>query len=342
MAFLVAPMTGVVVLHVGLMKSGTTFVQQQLFANRDGLESAGVVLPGRSWAAQVGGVRGALKNGDPGVWAKLATTATEHPGRSVISVELMGPMLRPQRRRLVESLRPQRVEVVVTARDLNRGMVSLWQETIQNGRTWTWPEYVAGVRAACPPAPDDILEAGRTFWRQQDLVRIVAGWAEVADRVTVVTVPHPGAPRELLLDRFAQAACLPAMAVVEGIGNESLGLASVLALREVNELLANKGLTFPQGRALRKKLLAKQVLAARRADEPSLGQDVPDWLADAAAVQVEQVRATGVELCGNWADLAPVPVPGVRVEDVAEADLRRAAVAGLAGLIEHLVLENGD
>lgn len=335
-------MSGVVVLHVGLMKSGTTFVQQQLFANRDPLESAGVVLPGRSWGAQVGGVRGALKNGDPEVWAKLASTAREHPRRSVISVELMGPMVRPQRRRLVESLRPHRVEVVVTARDLNRGMVSLWQETVQNGRVWTWSDYVAGVRTARPPAPDEVPDTGRTFWRQQDLARIVTAWGEVADRVTVVTVPPPGAERSLLLDRFAQAAGLPPMSVVEGIGNESLGLASVLALREVNQLLADRDLAFPAGRAVRKRLLAKQVLAARRTDEPSLGQDVPDWLAEAATAQVEQVRATDVELCGDWADLTPVPVPGVRIEDVDEADVRRAAVAGLAGLIEHLIRDEDD
>ena len=330
-------MSGVVVLHVGLMKSGTTFVQQQIFAQRDVLESAGVLLPGRSWGAQVAATRSVLaRKGDRSAWEQLAATATAHDGRSVISVELLGPAGPRLRERIVGSLRPHRVEVVITARDLNRTVVSLWQETVQNGRTWTWPDYLDGVRQSCPPAPA-ASEAGRTFWRQQDLHRIATGWAEVADRVTVVTVPPPGADKSLLLDRFAQAGGLPGLSVVETFGNESLGLASVLALREVNETLSARDLVFPQGRTIRKKVLAKQVLAARRKDEPSLGLEVPDWLAEAAVAQAEGMRDTDVELLGDWADLTPVPVPGVDVRDVPEAEVRRAAVAGLAGLLEHLI-----
>ena len=333
----VAPVSGVVVLHVGLMKSGTTFVQQQIFAQRELLESGGVLLPGRSWGAQVSAVNGVLgRQEDPALWEQLAATATAHDGRSVISVELLGPARPRLRERLVASLRPSRVEVVITARDLNRSVVSLWQEKVQNGSTWTWPDYLDGVRGACPPVPPE-TEAGRTFWRQQDLHRIAAGWAEVADRLTIVTVPPPGAPQGLLLDRFAQAAGIPVLPVVETFGNESLGLASVLALREVNEILASRDLVFPRGRALRKRVLAKQVLAGRRKDEPRLGLEVPPWMVEAAAAQTERVRALDVDLVGDWSDLTPVPVPGVGVQDVPEVEVRRAAVAGLAGLLEHVI-----
>lgn len=330
-------MSGVVVLHVGLMKSGTTFVQQQLFAHQAELAADGVLVPGKSWGQQVTWVRGALSNGDRDDWARLADAVTGHDGRSVVSVELLGPATRPTRRRVVESLRPHRVEVVITARDLNRGLVSLWQETVQNGRTWTWQEYVEGVRVACPPTPDEVPDTGRTFWRQQDLARIAAAWAEVADRVSVVTVPPPGADRHVLLDRFTEAAGLSRLPVAETPGNESLGLASILALREVNEILTARDLAFPAGRAIRKRVLAKEVLAARRRDEPSLGLDVPDWLAAAGAAQLARMRETDVDVFGDWSELTPIPVPGTRVEDVDEADVRRAAVAGLAGLLAHLI-----
>lgn len=332
-------MPGVVVLHVGLMKSGTTFVQQQLFAQKDTLGEAGVLVPCRSWGRQVGAAKDVLRGSDDGVWAELVEEVAAHDGRSVVSVELLGPGGRPQRRRVVESLRPHRVEVVITARDLNRQAVSLWQETIQNGRVWSWADYLDGVQVAIPPGPEDVPDTGRTFWRQQDLHRIATSWAEVADRVSVVTVPPPGAPRDLLLGRFTEAAGLPAMEVVDTGANESLGLASVLALREVNQILLDRGLTFPPGRQLRKKILAKDVLAARRSAEPSLGLDVPPWLAQASADLVERVRAEGFDLYGDWADLTPVPVPGVRIEDVPESAVREAAVAGLAGLLEHLIRE---
>ena len=336
-------MPGVVVLHVGLMKSGTTFVQQQLFAQKDTLREAGVLVPCRSWGRQVGAAKDVLRGSNQGTWDELAGEVRDHDGRSVVSVELLGPGGRPQRRRVAESLRPHRIEVVITARDLNRQLVSLWQETLQNGRVWDCSDYLAGAELMVPPGPGpdvEVPETGRTFWRQQDLHRIATSSAEVADRVSIVTVPPPGGPRDLLLRRFTEAAGLPDLDVVPAGGNESLGLASVLALREVNKLLIARDLPFPQGREFRKKLLAKEVLAARRADEPSLGLDVPPWLAQASADLVERVRAEGFDLFGDWADLTPVPVPGVRIEDVSEAQVREAAVAGLAGVLEHLIRED--
>ena len=194
-------------------------------------------------------------------------------------MEFLGPAGPRVIKRLVGSFAPARVEVVVTARDLNRSIAALWQETIQNGRSWTWPEYVAGLRAACPwHDPAEITEAGRTFWRQQDLSRIAAAWGKEADRVTVVTVPHPGAAREELLDRFTTAAGIEPLEVAPGGGNESLGVASTLALRRMNELLLQQGVVFPQGADVRKALLAKQILAGRRPDEPALGLPVQDWV----------------------------------------------------------------
>lgn len=320
-----------VVLHVGLMKSGTTFVQQTLFAHRDRLASHDVLLPGRTWAAQVAHAKGALSGGDRASWDALAEQVRAHDGRSVVSVELLGPAEPGRRRRIVESLRPHRVEVVVTARDLNRSVVALWQETIQNGRTWTWADYLDGVRTVT--TGEGRHESGRTFWRQMDLAGVTGGWAEVADRVSVVTVPPPGAPREVLLERFTEAAGLPGLDLVALTGNESLGLASTLALREVNERLDARGVAWKPSRAVRKRLLAKTVLAARKKVEPALGLAVPDWLAGAAADQVERTRALGPDLHGDWRDLTPVDVPGAIPEDVDPAAVRDAALAGLAGLV---------
>ena len=46
--------------------------------------------------------------------------------------------------------------------------------------------------------------------------------------------------------------------------NESVGAASTLVIRRLNELLNDAGLPFPEGTDLRKGVLAKQVLAARK------------------------------------------------------------------------------
>ena len=44
-----------------------------------------------------------------------------------------------------------------------------------------------------------------------------------------------------------------------------------------------------------------------------------------------------LDLVGDWADLAPVEVPGVAPEDVPDDAVTEAALAGLAGLIQRRV-----
>ena len=62
------------VLHVGLMKSGTTFVQGRCNANRERLAAQGILFPGPSWARQVHAVADFLEmaHARPGKWAACA------------------------------------------------------------------------------------------------------------------------------------------------------------------------------------------------------------------------------------------------------------------------------
>ena len=187
-------------LHVGAMKSGTTFVQSRLFAHRDELQERGIRVPGRRRRSQVLAVQQLLRGGGP-MWDKHAAAVSRHPGTSVISMELLGPA----RDGVVTALRDSvdaDVDVVITARDLNRSIPAMWQETVQNGRSWAWRDYVAGVRTDRPSERTGLpaTEPGRSFWIQQDLVRMARTWASVfgPERVTVVTVPPPGSPPELL------------------------------------------------------------------------------------------------------------------------------------------------
>src|SRR5688572_17705313 len=139
---------GRLVLHVGAMKSGTTFIQSRLFAHRDLLEERGIRVPGRRRRSQVLAVQQLLRGGGP-MWDKHAAAVSRHDGTSTISMELLGPA----RRDVVEALRTSvdaEVEVVITARDLNRCIPAMWQETVQNGRTWGWHDYVIGARSDRP------------------------------------------------------------------------------------------------------------------------------------------------------------------------------------------------
>lgn len=329
-----------VVLHVGLMKSGTTFVQTCLFDNKTALAEQGVLVPGEAWGRQASAVKDVLRpRGDGQEWQDLATEIAEGPGRAVVSMEFLGPARPRAIHRVVESLRPARVEVVCTVRDLNRNLAALWQETIQNGRWWTWADYLAGAEQARPELgrePDSL--AGRTFWRQQDAARICESWLGHADQVTVVTLPHPGAPPRELLERFARAAGFDAGPLVLGHpANESLGAASALALRSLNESLAESGLEFPAGQQLRKQVIAKRILAERRGLEPRIGLPIAPWVVESSRAMRERLGALPVDLVGSWDDLEPVAVSGVDPVDVPVEEVTQAAIAALAGVVKHTI-----
>lgn len=335
-----------VVLHVGAMKSGTSFLQSLMFANKDLLLERGVLLPGPKWAFQVRAVR-SLFSGDGELWDRLGAEVGAHDGTSVVSMEFLGPLRPRVVRRAVERLPVEDVRVVVTARDLNRSIAAMWQETVQNGRTWTWEEYLEAITDWRPGHRAGQLEtdAGRTFWRQQNIGRITRTWADVVgpEQVTLVTVPHPGAPRDLLWQRFASVVGVdhhglePARAA-----NESIGAASALALRRLNELLEDGGLTRVDGAHLRKAVLAKQVLAVRKKQEPVIGLPVADWVRGQSRRMRTTLERTGVAVVGDLAELAPVEVPGVHPSTIDAHEVGEAALAALAWVLDERIRRERD
>ncbi len=333
-----------VVLHVGTMKSGTTYVQASLFAQQDRLAQEGVLVPGARWNDQVMAVRQILGRGDRRPrWDALARRIADHRGDAVVSMEFLGPAQEPAARRVVDALAPAEVEIVVTARDLNRTLPSMWQETIQNGRTWSWEDYHDDARRLAPGRERghaDRTTAGGTFWRQQHLARMMADWTRLVgrDRVTLVTLPHPGADPSELARRFAEASGVPLdPSVPVPRSNEALGLASALVLRRVNEELTAQGLDFPQGQRLRKQVLAKSALVHLAREEPRLGLPVADWVVAQTEATRATLRAGDVRLVGDWADLDPVPVAGVSPADVDDAAVAHAAVTGLTAVLAHQI-----
>jgi hypothetical protein len=321
-----------VVLHVGSMKSGTSYLQSLMMGNRELLAARGLLLPGRVWRDQVSGVADVLGRErvavapQPGAWQDLVDELAAWEGTGLISMEFLGGIGLKKIERVVSSFADGSVEAVVTARDLNRSIPAMWQETLKNGRSFTFDEYLQAIRDREGP--------GKSFWREQTIAAMCRRWSDIIglDKVTLVTVPHPGAPRDELWRRFAQAVGVPGEDVEQPrAGNESLGAASVEVLRRLNSRLDD--LDFPEYAPVVKHRLAKRVLARRRDLEPPLGCEVPEWLPELSARMVNRLRDLGVRVVGDLGDLTPVPVPGMHPDSVPD-DLRLdAAVAGLEALV---------
>ncbi len=330
-----------VILHVGAMKSGTSYVQALLYANRQLLAERGVLVPGRTWSDQVRAAQDVLgmasaRTGDiSGCWDRLVEEIAAHDGTAVVSMEFLGTAPKAVIERITNEW--DDLTVVVSARDINRGLTSMWQETVQNGRTWRFEEYLRAARDSRPRPdrrPEDVTTAGKTFWRQQNVVRLCRNWSEGGGRVVLLTVPPPGASRNVLRDRFFSIVGVsPDGLVAAPEANESIGASSAQVLRRVNELLDEAGLPSPTGQHLRKTVLAKSVMAARRDSEPAIGLPVAAWVEAHAAMMVARLQDLDVGLVGEWSDLTPVEVPGADPAAIDGAEVAEAACAALAGLL---------
>jgi hypothetical protein len=333
-----------VVLHVGAMKSGTTYLQSLLFANQATLAERGVLAPGRSAGEQTHAVMDALGHvggrAHAGAWDALLDEVRGHDGTSVISMEFLGPAV-PEKvdRVLAEFDGFDEVTVVVTARDLNRTLAAMWQETVQNGRSWTFEDYLRGARDWRPRPdrdPEQLTEAGKSFWRQHNLVRICRNWSRGQARLSLVTVPQPGAPRDVLRDRFLGVLGVPTDGLVAPArANESIGAASGEVLRRVNALLDDQGMAFPAGQHLRKRLWSewRGEAAGHKDDEAKVGLPLEPWVQEYAATMVTRLRGQDLELVGDWDDLTPRAVPGLDPGSVDAVEVSDAAVVWLAGAL---------
>jgi hypothetical protein len=342
-----------VVLHVGAMKSGTSFIQGQLFANKAILEKQGVHVPGRVWRDQVIAVSEIVGNRRydeemlSGAWQRMVDTIAELPGTAVVSMEFLGPQPRAKIAAIAGSFTNTRVSVVLTVRDLNRNMAAMWQETVQNGNWWTFTDYRNDVRGARPGVktpPDESNRAGPKFWRQQNFVRLARSWrgAEGVDDFTIVTVPHPGAPRQELMTRFGDAVGIDTSEFRPAAReNASLDAPATEVLRRTNELLVEGGLVYPQGLWLRKHRLAKGVLTHHRRSDMRIGLPVTDWVRNQSRRMVASLQRQEISYVGDLADLAPVDMPGVDPDALTDDELLPVAQHALEDIESFLARKFG-
>lgn len=323
------------VLHVGLMKSGTSYVQARLLENRQLLARHGVLYPS-PWRRQVSAVKQVIGRERPDFgpsrgWGRLVDELAGHTGVGLLSMEFLGTASPEEIRRVVDDVRAGGMptpEVVLTVRDLGRCVPAMWQEHLKSGGATEWADYLVAI---------EIKQGrpGRSFWRQQGAARVARNWASVvgAENVTVVTVPPAGNSPDLLWERFGAAARLDLPeAAAAPAANQSLGVASCLLLREVNERVKAADVDW-EWRGVIKRRLAKQVLARHRDQEEPIGFEVPAWLHERARVQRERLEASGVRVVGDLDDLTPRSVAGADPGAVSLAQRHEASMWALGELL---------
>ncbi len=328
-----------VVLHIGAMKSGTSFIQNVLDSHREVLAEHGVLFAGERWRLQVLAVRELIEHGgkkqpplpEDGHWQRLVDEVNAWPGTAVISMEFLAPRRKQKIELIRQAFAGSDLQVVLTARDLGRSIPAMWIETVQNRGVRTWPEFLDAVRSRTGR-----VKPARWFWSHQRISEITERWMDTVgrDHFTLITVPPKGSPPSVLWDRFSEVAGIPAglCDLDEVRANPGLDAASALVLRALNERLEAQGLHRRDYDRQVKSSLAKRGLVQRGREKVPLGLDEP-WVRKRSHGDLDKLRSLAPRVLGDLAELEAVAVPGVHTDDVSVEQQLEAALDGLAYLV---------
>ena len=333
-------MSRVVYLHVGAPKTGTTYLQNRLAANGDILAEHGVHFPrgplgrdpglthfraaldllGEDWGGPSGHAEG--------YWDSLMRKVRRTRGTVVISHEILAAAPKDKIAKAMADLEGSDVHVVFSARDLARQFPAFWQESIKQGRRWTFKKFLDRARN----------DENIWFWRSQSLPKVLNRWGTglEPDHVHLVTVPKPGDPPELLWNRFCTAFGIePAWTPKESDrANPSMGIAETALIRRLNRRLGQKGLSEHHHSTLVREILVHQNLAHREGRKATVPPDLYPWLEEVTEGWIEWVEGSGIDVIGDLDDLRPVrPRKGARWNDPDKPNQAKVITAALDALV---------
>jgi hypothetical protein len=326
-------------LHVGTIKSATTYVQAICDASADVLAERGLLWLGSvanfsAVADLYGTTRPDSYRAGALAWPELVQKIANHDGDVLVSNELLSVRGPKKVEVLFDSLPPADVQVVLTARDLARVTVSQWQERARYRPTGTWDEFMRRLMSSGSRADPELA----WFWRRQNLPRLVEIWSAHAgaENVTLVTVPPAGSPPGVVGERFFGVVGVPDVAeltVPMETQNQSLGTHSAELIRRIQDRLNDE--QRERLHLVLKYILARRVLAERAADEPTLAMtsDQLAWARERAAEMADRLRELGVRVVGDLDDLLPGAWSGqAPPTPPSESELVDSAVDALIGL----------
>ncbi|SKC71457.1 hypothetical protein [Krasilnikoviella flava] len=334
-----------VFLHVGTPKSGTTYLQSRLHANRRELRRHGVLYPTGAlgeprlhyWAALdlTGTDHGVDRGRVEGAWDRLLRQVRRARGDVVVSHEVLAKATPDQAARALADLGSTgaEVRVVLTARDLARELASGWQETLKFGSRTTLRAFLDRAR-----------EGRSAFLESFDPTRVLTVWGAglPASRLHVVTAPPPGGSGGLLWLRFLDVVDVdPAWAPREAErANTSVGVPEAQVLRRLNRRLGDDARRGGELSPIVDGIVVGDALAPRRSAPITLGPDDHAWTTGLSATWIAWLEGRGVSVHGDLDDLVPV----APAEDWTDPDvpMPRQVTAAALDAVEVLLAEVRD
>ncbi|MGA8258210.1 MAG: hypothetical protein WB767_16700 [Nocardioides sp.] len=333
-----------VFVHIGLPKTGTSYLQTIVWAHRDELREAGLLVPGRErrdhlWASlEVRDDPSLRRRGRRAgqAWTVVQDAVRDWHGDALISHEFFSAATHVQARAMIEALESggAEVHVITTTREPLGLFTSSWQEHLKNKGSTRIGRYARDVS----PDPTAIWN-----WRSLDLRLVLDRWGPLVapERVHVITPPGADQPRQELWSRFCTVLGVPDdVAGPAGFTNSSMGVAEAETLRRLNKRLSGFDRAFDRGVWIRS-FLADDRLVPRGGEPFWPGAEQIAECRKRGDDAVDFVRAAGFEVIGDLESIrVPTELPDRRhpdsVTDAEVADVALDLVADLLGEVRRL------
>lgn len=333
-------MSRVVYVHVGAPKTGTTYLQDRLEANYDALVAHGVTFPrgplgrepgqshfraaldllGQDWGGPTGHAEG--------YWDTLMRKVRRTDGTVVVSHEILSAANADRVAKAMSDLQGSEVHIVMSSRDLARQIPAFWQESIKQGRRWTFQRCLTSLQQ----------DPESWFWRSQSVPKVLGRWGAglEPERIHLVTVPPSGVPNTVLWERFCTAFGIdPSWAPEESDRlNPSMGIAETALIRRLNRRMSKSGLSEFHQRELVRSILVQQGLARRSGTKATLPPHLYPWVEEVSEGWIEWIEGSKVDVIGDVDDLRPRrPAEGERWRDPDKPRQGKMVDAALAALV---------
>ncbi len=327
--------------HIGMQKTGTSYLQGAMLRNRAALADQGLDLvpPSKRETFELmllvrDRYKPALDPASvPESLEKFSAALRRAPGpRALVSQESLAAAGPHQIRRLLDACGDREVHVIVTVRDLARQLPSSWQQLIKSGGTATYLRFVRQAKAREQEGSD------RRPWTHLNVLAVLARWSEAVgpERIHVVTVPPAGSPPTALLERYCSVLGVDPDRMVpeETRGNISLGRVQAELLRRVNSELPAEMRPRQVYGAVGKRFLAAQVLAAQKPSTIRVPAEFRTWCDEVADREIKTIDSAGYVVTGQLEDLRCPDAAFSEEDDPAtHREVASAAVAALAHIL---------
>lgn len=334
------PVSRRVFVHIGLPKTGTTFLQTTMWHNRPLLRAQGILYPGSERLdhyqafQQIRGAADRRSDVDAGAWDRLVRQLKSWNGVGLVSHEFICMATPAQAARVLADLAPAEVHVVVTARSYVLQFPAIWQEALKMGYDGPFDQFMDEALAG--------ERRGAWGWASQDLPVILRKWSEIvpAERMHVITVPPPGARRGVLWERWCETLDIDdsRFDLEVSYPNESLGAAQAALLRQLKPHLSGPLLDGPTRHRWVRRYFGHEVLVPQGGERFAARAKYAEELQRRSQEAIEVIRTGGYNVVGDLADLtAGSPAQGgPHPDDVGPEEMLDVATRAIEQMIRDM------